>query len=563
MSSGSENRSTRGPAAVEPKRKILAGLIVATIGIAAVVTAFAIHASLGSPDQLLIYYVVKRADLPITVTERGNLESQHEERIICDVDDIENDNLRGTQVQFVVPNGSSVAKDQLLVELNTAGHIERRDRQIIATEKARSEQITANVWFNNQQTQNETSELEADRLVQLAKLDYDEFLDQEGGTFQINLQEVELAIQEARASKLIEETNLEGVEQLYRLRYRTSGELAQARLSALKAERVLASAVSKRKKLVGYQYQKTEIALRGAWESAQRALDQLTLDNQALLDQARAAMEAADASLKKEEERLARYERYIENCKIYAPKSGMVAYHVCRWHPGIREGSTVQLRDHLLSIPDLSRMQVKASIHESVLDQIHRGLPVTVRVEAFPERSYDGTVDSVSVLPDAEEKAKIYTTIVKITERVDHLKPGMTALCEIHVDLLRDVISVPVQAVVQIRRDNWCYVDNGNGIERRILTLGETNDKFIEIRAGLDEGDRVVLNPTALMENEVAAEDAISPDRDIPDDLDIDQIDAAKRLELEDKKKRDETNSSSEPTSGAAETLEPAASGSP
>ena len=52
-----------------------------------------------------------------------------------------------------------------------------------------------------------------------AKLGTEQFEDEDGGTYQIDLQAVELLIQEARAGQLIEKTNLEGVEQLYKLGY--------------------------------------------------------------------------------------------------------------------------------------------------------------------------------------------------------------------------------------------------------------------------------------------------------------------------------------------------------
>ena len=530
MSEGPASRPKGG----RSRTKLALGVVV-VVALTVAAGLYALSERALTADRTFIYYAVRRADLPITVTERGNLESQTEEKIVCEVDDIDGDDVRGTQVQFVVPNGSSVREGDLLIRLNSAGHIERHDRQILATEKARSVQITARAKHDNQITQNATAEAESQLLLDLAVLEHAEFLDQEGGTFRIDLQEVDLALEEAQASKLIEETNRAGVEQLYRLRYRSSAELAQARLAALKAERVLASAVSKKKQLVGYQFKKKELELSGRVKSAERALVQVKRDNAALLEQAKAEMDAADASLAKELERLERYRNYIDNCEIYAPRDGMVAYHVCRYHPiGVREGGTVQLQDHLFSIPDLRRMQVRTKVHESVRDLIHRGLPVTVRVEAFPDVRFNAEVHSVSVLPDTGEKSKIYTTVIRITEEVEQLKPGMTALCEIHVDLIRDALSVPVQAVVQIGRETWCYVDNGDGIERRDLVLGATNERFIEIREGVDEGDRVVLNPTALVDEEAASRSAIAPDAEIPENMDVEQIQAARRAREED-----------------------------
>lgn len=492
----------RGPL----QKKIAAGVGLTLCAVAAVAVLAAVWGSSSSSLEPLIFHTVQRGELPIRVTERGNLESQDNVEILCEVDDIHGDGIPGTPIEWIVPNGTSVTKGDVLIQLAAAGHQERLDRQILDTERARAEQIKAKVRYENQRTQNETNLAEAQLQVELAQLALKQFEDEEGGTFQIELQNVELQIREAQAGQLIEETNLEGVEQLYKLGYRSSGELAQARLSALRAKRQLATAISRRKELTEYQYLKNKMELQGKLDSAKRALAQVLRDNEALLEQARAAMEAADEALKKEEELLARYREYVEKCKIYAPQDGMVAYAVSRnsWRTEeIREGASVRLRQILLTLPNLTRMQVKTAVHESVLDQIKPDLPATIRVDAFPDKSYRGTVKSVAVLPDQgswmSSDTKVYETIVTIDEDVERLKPGMTAVVDIHVALLRDVLSVPVQAIDQIKNDCWCYVEADGGLERRLVTLGSTNEKFVEVRTGLAAGDRVVLNPMAIL----------------------------------------------------------------
>ena len=93
----------------------------------------------------------------------------------------------------------------------------------------------------------------------------------------------------------------------------------------------------------------------------------------------------------------------------------------------------------------------------------------------------------------------------------------MSAIVEIHVDRLEDVLSVPVQAIVQVGKKNWCYVDAHGSVELREVELGKTNDKFIEIRKGLEEGIRVVLNPSALIKESKDGKQ-ISPEGDSSDD---------------------------------------------
>ena len=119
----------------------------------------------------------------------------------------------------------------------------------------------------------------------------------------------------------------------------------------------------------------------------------------------------------------------------------------------IEEGAFVRQRQQILTLPDLTRMQVSTAVHESVLDQVRPGLKSVIRVDAFSDRSYQGTVKTVAVLPDQggwmSSDTKVYKTIVTIDEEVTQLKPGMTAVVEIDVEQLRDVISVPIQAIVQ------------------------------------------------------------------------------------------------------------------
>lgn len=90
------------------------------------------------------------------------------------------------------------------------------------------------------------------------------------------------------------------------------------------------------------------------------------------------------------------------------------------------------------------------------------------------------------------------TILVTVDDDVEHLKPGMTAIVEIHVQRLEDVISVPVQAVVQEDDATWCYADSNNGLQRRDVKLGISNDSHVEVVEGLATDERVVLNPSAI-----------------------------------------------------------------
>jgi multidrug efflux pump subunit AcrA (membrane-fusion protein) len=144
------------------------------------------------------------------------------------------------------------------------------------------------------------------------------------------------------------------------------------------------------------------------------------------------------------------------------------------------------------------------------LDRVKKGQAVTITIDALPGTRYKGQVQSVAVLPDQggwfSSDTKVYPTVISIDEDVDNLKPGMTAIVEIHVEHLRDVLAVPVQAIAQRDGQNWCYVDQHGVVGPRRVELGPTNDKLVRIVAGVAAGETVVLNYNAVLTPEDPAQ---------------------------------------------------------
>jgi RND family efflux transporter MFP subunit len=495
------------------------------VGIAAIYGAYRLWDSgLAAPDKSLVYHTVKRGELAITVTERGNLESQSDVEVFCEVDDISGDGVNGTQIIWIVENGTSVSEGDLLVELDSAPHQERLDHQILDTEQAIAAQIQADAKHKNQMSQNATNKADAELDVKLAELELKMFNDEESGTYRLEIDAIERQIEDinneilaALGSMELKKNEKIGLEELFKLGYAGKRQLDQSILDHLQAESQYAAKMNKldteRASLKNKQTYVREmqiLQLEGNLETARRKLDQVVINNAAQLAQTESALRAATESLKKEQELLERYREALGKCKIFAPQDGMVAYAISQSRYSqeeIREGATVRPRQKILSLPNLTTMQVATSVHESVLDQIKPKLKAIVRVDAFAERVYQGTVKSVAVLPDQggwfSPDTKVYKTIVTVDEEVEQLKPGMTAVVEIDVDHLHDVLTLPIQAIVQVAKQTFCFVDVGGTPERRIVKLGRTNDKFVQVIEGLTEGDRVVLNPGAIIdENE-------------------------------------------------------------
>ncbi|HUR54683.1 MAG TPA: hypothetical protein VMZ71_11165, partial [Gemmataceae bacterium] len=231
----------------------------------------------------------------------------------------------------------------------------------------------------------------------------------------------------------------------------------------------------------------------------------------------------------------------------------------------IEQGAQVKEGQKILRIPNLRRMQVLTKVHEAMVNRIRgdkmeptgimdafrgammlntdafgalvsqkaeivdgvkahlrktyprqfkeyeiteRGQPATVRVDANPTVPLAAHVKLVAAVASQADSwvsdVKLYPTIVSIEGVVEKLKPDMSAEVTINVDGVKDVLTVPLQAVVGGAEQGVTrpvYVKTGEGkFERRDVELGLFNEKMIEVTKGLVEGDEVVTNPKVLLD---------------------------------------------------------------
>ena len=302
--------------------------------VAAVLTCFAV---LGADVRRLVntdgntgafvFYEVQRSDLPIVVTERGNLQSQVETTITCRVENVSDRGSTGTQIIYIVPNGSAVEKDQLLVEFDSAAIRDRADEQTLAYQKATSAKSQAIAKYDNQILQNQTTLAEAVLAKELAEIELEMYQDERDGTAKLAKEDIDIKVDEAkntaneaRAQLELAEVERDGLKELFKLGYRGKSDLEQSRLKYLQAEDRLASALNQiktfrgsRRKLDRFERLMEEKRLKGAVDTAIRSIEQVKNDNKSLLEQALAAKNEAINTETKEKERLERTQRQLAN----------------------------------------------------------------------------------------------------------------------------------------------------------------------------------------------------------------------------------------------------------
>ncbi len=196
-------------------------------------------------------------------------------------------------------------------------------------------------------------------------------------------------------------------------------------------------------------------------------------------------------------------ERELAQTEIVAPTSGMVVLRE-DYRGGQRRkprvGDVLVKNQPLIDLPDLSAMIVKTRVREGDLFKIDIGKKATVTVDAYPHLSFVGKVSSIGVLalsdPGRISEEKYFEVRIALEKSAPCLRPGMTAHVTLHVQEVRQALTIPLQAVFCEERENICYAfDSLKGYERRSMQLGLSNEQWVEVLGGVTEGESLCLLP--------------------------------------------------------------------
>src|SRR6185503_1780116 len=147
------------------------------------------------------------------------------------------------------------------------------------------------------------------------------------------------------------------------------------------------------------------------------------------LDKTLADLHQAEAVLKMREAAVNKTKVDLERTTIYAPIDGMVISR------NVDVGQTVAASFTAPTLfviaNDLTKMQIEAAVSEADVGGIEMGQQVDFSVDAFPGRTFHGSVSQVRYAPVTNQNVVTYTTIVDVSNPDMKLRPGMTATASI------------------------------------------------------------------------------------------------------------------------------------
>ena len=329
--------------------------------------------------------------------------------------------------------------------------------------------------------------------------------------------------------------------------YESQVEQAQAGLDNTKAQlataraRVLQSKLQFDNAKIAFdrstQLLKDKVIAQMDYEQSQLAYE----TSKAEYEIAQESVTAMEFTVKSSEAMLREMRNNYKRTSIYAPAAGTVVG--LNKKKGEKVLGTIQMTgDQLMSIADLTQMEIQVDVSENDVLRIDVGDTANIEVDAYLNRKFKGVVFQIansagsgSVLSAVSDQAtnfkvkiyllpESYADLMKESNGKYPFYPGMSATVEIKTDVQRNVLSIPIQAITT-REDTTdtnkdkkineiVYVLDGEKAKEVIITSGLQDDNFIQIKTGLNEGEKVISGPYNTITNVLKDGDMVKVEED-------------------------------------------------
>jgi cobalt-zinc-cadmium efflux system membrane fusion protein len=177
--------------------------------------------------------------------------------------------------------------------------------------------------------------------------------------------------------------------------------------------------------------------------------------------------------------------------KLRAPISGSIVEQNISGFEGIK---SLDNSPNLFTIADLSRVWVLCDVYENDLGEVRLGDSAEIRLNAYPDKTYHGTVADISrVLDPATRSAKVR---IVLPNRDGSLRPGMFAVATFRSRKSQSRIVVSSTAIIRLQDKDWVFRKEGPQQFRRVEVhaRGGGSDGVQQIQDGLNAGQVVVAN---------------------------------------------------------------------
>jgi HlyD family secretion protein len=459
---------------------LLSALVSGGAYMARVSAAKRLQAEQEKAQEVIATAPVVKGDFEVAVRTMGKLEAVKAVPVMSEVTG---------QVVRVIPNGTKVKKDDIIMELD-AKRMARslRDQQnqyadAAAKLEQRKRELAAGVKS-------------AGLALAQAQKDLDQFEAQ---------QEADLA--NRRKQRDYDAHDLDLTQERFARMKR------QADASLIPKQQVELATADIRAKEFGLERQDKDIELAEAKANADRLNKQAAAQKaQADLERAKAAeqdeTQNATNQLKINEQQLKRAREQFAKAVIRSPAVGIVALESAERRGGggsrpISIGDPIYEGRKVATIPDLAQMQVALELTQDQVRLVKKKQKARIEVEGVAGTVFQGEVTEIAQTATeqrlegffAPTGERVFQTHVSLKNpKKIYLRPGTTAVIHIIVDRVPKALSIPLECVFTREGKSIVYVARDGGFVPVEVKLGPKNEDVAVVKKGLKAGDRVSLH---------------------------------------------------------------------
>lgn len=434
------------------------------------------------------FHHVTRGDLIVRVAKDGELQA---------VNNIEIRNaVEGrTLVQTLVPEGSTVAKGDVLLVLDSSAITQQIDDAMLEVERAEADLTTAQETLEIQRGTNAANLESAKVELLLAQLDLEAYVE---GNYPQALADARRAVEMAELTRTDKEKNLEQTMGLFAKGFVNAADVEKAKVEVLTANNDLEAATTALVVLEKYTHQKDLADKKNILAQAEAKLERVRKENASNLSQKVADERAKSQTLLIRKRKLETLQRQLAACVVVAPTDGLVVHAEGRRNEDkVQEGAEVREKQILIKLPDTSKMKAVVRIVEAQVHKLQVGQRARVRIAGVREPIW-ATLSDISVMSDSASRwwnpdLKEYPVDLLLDTTPAGLKPGLGVQAEIFVDQKEDVMTVPLPSIYSAGTDRYVFVRNGNDVKPAKVILGTSNETHAEVTDGLQEGAEVLM----------------------------------------------------------------------
>jgi HlyD family secretion protein len=289
-----------------------------------------------------------------------------------------------------------------------------------------------------------------------------------------------------------------------------------------------------RQQHINIEHQQLNVANQESQYQRKAELHKVKMIADSVLDDARLALELARVDLRNSRESLQQAEAILNQSRerlakttIRAPIAGTITALDIKVGETAVASQVSIAGSSLMTIANTATMQVEVNVDEADIAKISVGQEVSIHTAAYPDVALKGAVLTIPLSPKRNDNAqaaaslaRTYNIKVALADPKGlTLRPGMTCRAEIYTATAGKSLALPLQAVlsnndenadvalkkgdkkqkVTLKTENYVFVSKDGTAEKRVVTVGISDDSEQEILSGLAAGEAVVTGPYKIL----------------------------------------------------------------